>query len=150
MSEIGKEIKRLREERGWSQAQLAVYAGSSQPTVNQIESGKRNPSTRTLEKLAATFGVEVGELFPKAQPPLPEQPELAAQVAAASEPELYELWNTLHDEKMHAELAFRNNPDDPGLRTEYARALEREMYVFMRLSARQLERARAKVGATSA
>jgi transcriptional regulator with XRE-family HTH domain len=77
MSEIGREIRRLREEKDWSQAQLAVYAGSSQPTVNQVESGKRNPSTRTLEKFADALGVEVADLFPKAQAPL--QLELEAQ-----------------------------------------------------------------------
>ncbi len=71
MSGIGREVKRLREGRGWSQAELAVYAGSSQPTVNQIETGKRNPSTATLEKLAEALGVEVGSLFPKGQAPLP-------------------------------------------------------------------------------
>lgn len=70
MGEIGREVKRLREERGWSQAQLAVYAGSSQPTVNQVESGKRNPSTRTLQKLAGALGVETADLFPKGQAPL--------------------------------------------------------------------------------
>ena len=70
MSEIGREIRRLREGKNWSQAQLAVYAGSSQPTVNQIESGKRNPSTRTLQKLAEALGVGVADLFPKGQAPL--------------------------------------------------------------------------------
>lgn len=71
MSGIGREVKRLREERGWSQAELAVYSESSQPTVNQIESGKRNPSTRTLEKLAGALKVEVADLFPKGQASLP-------------------------------------------------------------------------------
>ena len=89
------------------------------------------------------------ELNPKATPPLSESPEFRARVAAANEEELYELWEKLHNGKVHAELAFRNDPDDPDLRTEYARALEREMYVFASLSAQQLERARAKVGAAS-
>jgi transcriptional regulator with XRE-family HTH domain len=70
MTEVGKEIKRMREGKGWSQAELAVYAGSSQPTVNQIESGKRNPSTATLVKLARALDVEVADFFPKAQAPL--------------------------------------------------------------------------------
>ena len=77
MSEFGAEIKRLRTEKGWSQAQLAVYSETSQPTVNQIETGKRNPSTETLAKLARTLGVEVVDLFPKAQNPLPLE-DLAA------------------------------------------------------------------------
>ena len=71
MSEVGKEIRRLRLEKCWSQGQLGVYAGSSQPTVNQIETGRRNPSTTTLQKLARALGVEVADLFPKAQIPLP-------------------------------------------------------------------------------
>jgi transcriptional regulator with XRE-family HTH domain len=74
MSEIGKEIRRMREGKGWSQAELAVYSGSSQPTVNQIESGKRNPSTATLVKLAKALEVEVADLFPKAQSSLFTQP----------------------------------------------------------------------------
>lgn len=65
MSEVGQEIKRLRQAKGWTQGQLAVYAGSSQPTVNLIETGKRNPSAATLEKLARALEVEVADLFPK-------------------------------------------------------------------------------------
>lgn len=66
MSEFGAVIKQLRNEKGWSQGQLAVYSETSQPTVNQIETGKRNPSTETLEKLARALEVEVADLFPKA------------------------------------------------------------------------------------
>ncbi|HEV2091698.1 MAG TPA: helix-turn-helix transcriptional regulator [Rubrobacter sp.] len=66
MSEFGAVIKQLRNAKGWSQGQLAVYSETSQPTVNQIETGKRNPSTETLEKLARALEVEVADLFPKA------------------------------------------------------------------------------------
>ncbi len=71
MSSVGREIRRLRTERGWSQSQLAVYAGSSQPTVNLLETGRRNPSAATLEKLASALSVEVADLFPKVEVPLP-------------------------------------------------------------------------------
>lgn len=92
MSEIGKEIRRMREGKGWSQAELAVYAGSSQPTVNQIESGKRNPSTATLVKLAKALDIEVADLFPKAQAPLPLS-DFAEQRQGANEmPE--NVWRT--------------------------------------------------------
>jgi transcriptional regulator with XRE-family HTH domain len=66
MSGVGEEVKRLRQAKGWTQEQLAVYAGSSQPTVNLLEAGKRNPSAATLEKLARALEVEVVDLFPKA------------------------------------------------------------------------------------
>jgi transcriptional regulator with XRE-family HTH domain len=84
MNGVGEEVKRLRQAKGWTQEQLGVYAGSSQPTVNLLEAGKRNPSASTLEKLARALGVEVVDLFPK--PPTP-QPSLedAAQSEALQE-----------------------------------------------------------------
>ncbi len=82
MGGVGAEVKRLRQAKGWTQEQLAVYAGSSQPTVNLLEAGKRNPSAATLAKIAGALGVEVGDFFPKGQPPLPldlEQRQESAQ-----------------------------------------------------------------------
>ena len=84
MSGVGEEVKRLRQAKGWTQEQLAVYAGSSQPTVNLLETGKRNPSAATLEKIARALEVEVVDLFPK---PQTSQPSLedAAQSEALQE-----------------------------------------------------------------
>jgi transcriptional regulator with XRE-family HTH domain len=84
MSGVGEEVKRFRQAKGWTQEQLAVYAGSSQPTVNLLEAGKRNPSASTLEKLARALEVEVVELFPKLQTPQPSL-EDAAQSEALQE-----------------------------------------------------------------
>jgi len=67
---VGGEIKRLRNERDWSMARLAVEADMSVSGVSMIENGKRNLTTTTLAKLARAFGVEVADLFPKAQTPL--------------------------------------------------------------------------------
>lgn len=69
--EVGREIRRRREARGWSQAKLAGAAGMGVSGVSQIETGTRNPSTVTLEKLARALDTEVADLFPKAQAPLP-------------------------------------------------------------------------------
>src|SRR5215208_2838718 len=84
MSGVREEVKRLRQAKGWTQEQLAVYAGSSQPTVNLLEAGKRNPSAATLEKLARALEVEVVDLFPKPQTPQPSL-EDAAQSEALQE-----------------------------------------------------------------
>src|SRR5215210_2013470 len=67
---VGGEIKRLRGERDWSMARLAVEADMSVSGVSMIENGKRNLTTTTLGKLARAFGVEVADLFPKAETPL--------------------------------------------------------------------------------
>jgi transcriptional regulator with XRE-family HTH domain len=74
-----EELRRLRKQRGLTQAKLAVQAGLDPSSLSQIETGARRPNTRTLEKLAGVLGVEVVDLFPKAQSPLPlEQPLTAS------------------------------------------------------------------------
>ncbi len=72
MDHVGREVRRLREERGWNQAKLAVEAGMAPSAVNQIENGKRSPSANSLTKLAKALGVEVRDLFPLGQAPLPD------------------------------------------------------------------------------
>ena len=69
---VGAEIKRLREEREWSMAKLAVEADMSVSGVSMIENGKRNLTTTTLAKLATALGVEIRDLFPLEQAPLPD------------------------------------------------------------------------------
>jgi transcriptional regulator with XRE-family HTH domain len=66
------EVKRLRQEREWNQTELAYHAGLAPSVISQIENGKRDPSARTLRKLAEALGVEVGDLFPKARSSSPE------------------------------------------------------------------------------
>jgi transcriptional regulator with XRE-family HTH domain len=63
--ELARNIRRLREERGWSQHELARRTGLHYATVSLVEGAKRNPSTRTLGKIAAAFEIEVPDLFPK-------------------------------------------------------------------------------------
>jgi transcriptional regulator with XRE-family HTH domain len=70
MSEVGREIRRLREEKGWTQIELAFRSRLNPSSVNLIESGKRNPSAGSLTKIAGALDVEVGDLFPKDQLPL--------------------------------------------------------------------------------
>ena len=72
MSDVGREVRRLREERDWSQAKLAVEAGMAVSAVSQIENGKRSPSASSLTKLARALGVGVRDLFPLGQAPLPD------------------------------------------------------------------------------
>jgi transcriptional regulator with XRE-family HTH domain len=66
-----EELRRIRNERGWSQQRLADESGVNKATINQVEQGKRSPSISTLERLATAMGVEIADFFPKAQAPLP-------------------------------------------------------------------------------
>jgi transcriptional regulator with XRE-family HTH domain len=80
--DVGREIRRLREEKGWSQAKLAGAADMGTSGISQIETGARNPSAVTLAKIAEALGVGVADLFPKAQAPLP----LDGPVGGADDP----------------------------------------------------------------
>lgn len=80
-----QEVRRLRQERGWNQSELAFRSRLAPSVISQIENGKRDPSAGTLKKLAKALEVEVADLFPKAQSPLPfeEAPSLKDLHAAA-------------------------------------------------------------------
>lgn len=56
-------IKKFREERGWSQQELAERAGLSRAGVSAIETGKLVPSTVAALALAKVFGCTVEDLF---------------------------------------------------------------------------------------
>ncbi len=74
MREVGAEIRRLREGRGWTGAQLAVYSGMAPSAISQIETGRRSPNTSSLAKIARALEVEVVDLFPKVSAPLFTEP----------------------------------------------------------------------------
>jgi len=57
-------VKRLREAKGWTQADLATKANVSRPYITMLEGGKRKtPSLAALQRLAKALGVPVTELL---------------------------------------------------------------------------------------
>ncbi len=56
-------IKQFREERGWSQQDLAEKTGLSRTGISAIEAGKLVPSTMAALSLAKVFGCKVEDLF---------------------------------------------------------------------------------------
>jgi molybdate-binding protein/DNA-binding XRE family transcriptional regulator len=56
-------VKQFREERGWSQQELAERAGLSRAGVSSIEIGKLVPSTAAALALSRVLGCRVEELF---------------------------------------------------------------------------------------
>ena len=59
---IGKRIKQLREEKGFSQSSVAKYLGISQKTFSKIEKGNHPLSSGTLKRISDLFGVEAKAL----------------------------------------------------------------------------------------
>jgi transcriptional regulator with XRE-family HTH domain len=65
---LGKRIRRLREARGLTQAQLASLLLKSVETISNMERGKTMPGILTAAKLANSLGVELKELFDFGEP----------------------------------------------------------------------------------
>jgi len=60
---LATRIKALRAARHWSQEMLAERAHLHRTYIAGIEAGTRNPSLRSLIKIANAFRVTVPELF---------------------------------------------------------------------------------------
>lgn len=59
---IGERIKTARKAAGITQAQLAEKIGSATITVQQYESGKRQPRIEQLRKIASALGLYISDL----------------------------------------------------------------------------------------
>ena len=56
---IGSEIRRLRQARGWTLAELARRVGTSAPTLHRYENGWDQFKMDTLRKIAAALGASL-------------------------------------------------------------------------------------------
>ena len=57
-------IKRVREEKGMTQEQLAEKANVNRSLLNQLETGKiKNTSINTLQKIADTLNCKITDFF---------------------------------------------------------------------------------------
>lgn len=55
---IHENIKNLREQAGWTQAELAKMVGVTEKYISAMENGKRTPGRVLVLKLAEAFGVD--------------------------------------------------------------------------------------------
>jgi transcriptional regulator with XRE-family HTH domain len=63
MFEIGKKIKALRQQRGWSQSHIAELLNISVPAFSKIESDITDLSVSRLRQIADVFNVSAVELI---------------------------------------------------------------------------------------
>ena len=63
LRELGKNIRELREERGYSQEELADRSGSHRNYIGGVERGERNPTATKLVSIATALRSSVGSLF---------------------------------------------------------------------------------------
>lgn len=60
---VGRRIRVLRIAAGIPQGTLALMTGLTKSYMSEIESGKKNLTLRTLERIATALGVPISELF---------------------------------------------------------------------------------------
>ena len=62
---FGRRVRELREQRGWTQEELAAKCRRHWTYVGGIERGERNPTLRVITDLAQALGIPVRDLFPE-------------------------------------------------------------------------------------
>lgn len=72
-ADLGRQIRRLRQEKGWSQRQLARRSGVVQQNLSLYERGLTNPRLETLGRLAAALDAEV-RIAPRRESASGEEP----------------------------------------------------------------------------
>jgi transcriptional regulator with XRE-family HTH domain len=64
---VGRNVKRIRQQKGLTQEQLAELSGFSQQYISGLEQGRRNPTVVSLYELATALGVSHMELMRSAE-----------------------------------------------------------------------------------
>ena len=60
---IGRRIRVLRTERGWTQTMLADHAELTREHLSELENGHKEIGVRTLEKIAQALGMGLHQFF---------------------------------------------------------------------------------------
>jgi transcriptional regulator with XRE-family HTH domain len=60
---VGDNIRGYRKRIGWTQEKLAVRSGLNSEHISRMENGSENITIETIQKLAASLGVETYRLF---------------------------------------------------------------------------------------
>lgn len=100
MFDMGARIKQIRKDRNIKLINLAHDSGISQPSLSNVENGKKTLSIETLEKVCDALGVSLSEFFSPQQKELPpKQYELLQAVEHLSDTQLDSLINLINSFK---------------------------------------------------
>jgi transcriptional regulator with XRE-family HTH domain len=64
---LGAAVRQLRQERGWTQDELAEAADLHMTYISDLERGARSPGLAIQQQLAMALGVKVWQLFKLAE-----------------------------------------------------------------------------------
>jgi transcriptional regulator with XRE-family HTH domain len=83
---IGKRLRQLREEKGFSQGDLEELTGLLTCYISRVENGHTVPSLETLEKFASALNVQLFELFYVGEGPAPGSSAAPSQAPEEPDP----------------------------------------------------------------
>lgn len=90
MKDILSVITQYREERGWTEYQLAERSGLPQSTISSWYRKKIVPTVPSLEKICIAYGITLSQLFAEGD---------EAVTLTASQQQLLNRWARLDDEQ---------------------------------------------------
>lgn len=93
--EVGKKLRKLREDKNMSMYRLTQITGVSGHHIKGIEEGTRQPTIETLSRLTIALGSSLAEIF---------NDDTACTYLSVKERRLIENFRTLSDEKADALL----------------------------------------------
>ena len=59
LAQLGRYLRGVREQRGWSQEDLALECGLHRTYIGAVERGEYNVTLLTLRRITATLGVSL-------------------------------------------------------------------------------------------
>lgn len=60
---FGRQVKQFRKQKGWSQLEMALELQIHPNELSNIECGRRNPTLRSVYRIANTLKIKVNQLF---------------------------------------------------------------------------------------
>jgi transcriptional regulator with XRE-family HTH domain len=61
--QIGRRIRALRAQRGWTQAMLADHAALTREHLSELENGHKEIGARALHKIAVALDIKLEQFF---------------------------------------------------------------------------------------
>lgn len=97
MKDILATITKNREDRGWTEYQLAEHSGLPQSTISSRYRKNMVPTIPSLEKICAAFGITLSQLFAEGDAPV---------LLTQSQQKLLERWSRLTEDQQAVVLAL--------------------------------------------
>ena len=97
MKDILATITEYREERGWTEYQLAEHSGLPQSTISSWYRKNMVPTIPSLEKICSAFGITLSQLFAEGDVPVS---------LTESQRKLLECWSKLSEDQQSVVFAL--------------------------------------------